>query len=241
MTPAFSPTLTPRGPAALLLLARLDSRRLPRKQLADLGGRPVIGRTIDRLRRCGVVDAIAVATSDRPVDDALEDLAAQEGVGCFRGDGADVAGRCLAAMQALDLDWFIRICGDSPFADPAIVDAVAQTFLSDPEIDIATNVFPRGYPIGASAEAVSRQAMARICEQTDDLAWLEHVTAWAYEHPERFRIANVHPGDARYEGVSVAIDTPEDLERARRAVAALPDPSAATLDQVTAAYAHRSG
>ncbi|MEQ8602029.1 MAG: NTP transferase domain-containing protein [Marivibrio sp.] len=238
---AFTPTLTPRGPAALLLLARLDSRRLPGKQLADLGGRPVIGRTIDRLRRCGVVDAIVLATSDRPVDDALEDLAAEEGVACFRGDGADVAGRCLAAMRALDLDWFIRICGDSPFADPALVDAVAETFLRDPAVDIATNVFPRGYPVGASAEAVSRPAMARICEASDDLAWREHVTAWAYEHPHDFRIENVHPGDERYQGLSVAIDTPDDLERARRAVAALDDPTAATLAEIVAAYAKTTG
>ncbi|NIR59237.1 MAG: 3-deoxy-manno-octulosonate cytidylyltransferase, partial [Gammaproteobacteria bacterium] len=35
-------TATDRGASAVLLLARLDSRRLPGKGLADLGGRPLL-------------------------------------------------------------------------------------------------------------------------------------------------------------------------------------------------------
>lgn len=232
----FTPTRTTRGPAALILLARLDSRRLPGKGLLDLGGRPVLGRAIDRLRRCRVVDAVLIGTSDRAVDDDLEAFAEAEGVGCFRGDGADVAGRCLAAMAAHGLDWFVRICGDSPFADPETTDAVAEAFLADPALDIATNVFPRGYPIGASAEAVSRPAMARICAATDDLTWREHVTAWAYENPDPYRIRNIAPNHARYRGLSIAVDTPDDLARARAVLPRLGDPADATLDEVVAAY-----
>jgi len=229
-------TQTVRGPAALVLLARLDSRRLPGKGLADLGGRPVLGRAIDRLRRCQVVNEIVLATSTRAVDDPLETFANAEGIACVRGDAADVAGRCLQAMEGLGLNWFVRICGDSPFVDPEVTDAVAEAFLSDPALDIATNVFPRGYPIGASAEALSRQAMARICKATDDLKWREHVTAWAYEQSRDFNIRNLSPIHARYKGVSIAVDTPEDLERARAVVQKLDDPAEASLDEVIALY-----
>ncbi|NIR59238.1 MAG: acylneuraminate cytidylyltransferase, partial [Gammaproteobacteria bacterium] len=45
-------------------------------------------------------------------------------------------------MDAHALDWFIRICGDSPFLDPAVTDAVAQAFLAPDAPDIATNVHP---------------------------------------------------------------------------------------------------
>ena len=152
-------TATDRGESAVLLLARLDSRRLPGKGLVDLGGRPLLGRTVDRIRRCSAVADIVLATSDRSVDDPLAAFAAAEDIPCYRGDAADVAGRCLAAMDAHGLDWFIRICGDSPFLDPAVTDAVAKAFVSAPEPDIATNVHPRGFPIGASAEAVSRPAL----------------------------------------------------------------------------------
>lgn len=229
-------TKTARGNAALILLARLDSRRLPGKGLKDLGGRPVLGRAMDRLRRCREVSDIVVATTARPVDDDLAAFSEKEGIPCYRGSSDDVAGRCLSAMKELKLDWFVRICGDSPFVDPGITDRIARTFLDGPSIDIATNVFPRGYPIGASAEAVSRDAIERICAATDDVKWLEHVTAWAYEHPADFNIANVAPENDRYQDLSIAVDTPEDLEKARNAVTALEDPAMADLDAIVRVY-----
>ncbi|NMM46327.1 NTP transferase domain-containing protein [Rhodospirillaceae bacterium KN72] len=222
---------TDRGPAALLLLARLDSRRLPGKGLMDLGGRPVLGRAVDRLRRCGIVNDMILATSDRAIDDPLEAFAEAEGIGCYRGDAHDVAKRCTDACTDNGLDWFIRICGDSPFADPAVVDSVARRFL-DAGVDLATNVYPRSFPIGASAEAVSRAAMERILAATDDLAYREHVTLYAYEHPADFTIDSVLPADPGYEDLSIAVDTPEDLDRARRLIALLPDPKTATLEEI---------
>lgn len=231
MTESFEASATARGPAALILLARLDSRRLPRKGLMDLGGRPVLGRAIDRLRRCRHVPAMILATSDRPVDDDLAVFAQREGIGLFRGDAADVAKRCADACDAFGLEWFIRICGDSPFTDPETVDRVAEAFLAD-AAEIATNVFPRSFPIGASAEAVSRAGIGRILDATDDLAYREHVTLYAYEHPEEFRIDSVAPDDPGYEHLSIAVDTPEDLERARKLIAQLPDPAGASLSDI---------
>lgn len=228
-------TETTRGKAALILLARLDSRRLPGKGLMDLAGRTVLGRAVDRLRRCDVVQDMILATTDRPVDDPLELWADGEGVAVYRGDTNDVAGRCLAACVSNELDWFIRICGDSPMIDPHVVDRVAGTYLGADEPDLASNVFPRAYPIGCSAEAVSRAAMTRICAETNDLGYLEHVTLWAYENKARYRIASVSPGHDRYADRSIAIDTQEDLDRARGLIAALQDPVSATLDEILAA------
>lgn len=222
---------TSRGPAALILLARLDSRRLPGKGLMDLGGRPVLGRAVDRLRRCGIVSDIILATSDRAIDDDLDAFATDEGIGCYRGDAHDVAKRCVDACDAYGLDWFVRICGDSPFADPDVVDDVSRCFLTT-GADVATNVYPRSFPIGASAEAVSKDAMNRVLAATDDLAYREHVTLYAYEHPDTFTIESVPPADDDYEALSIAIDTPEDLTRARRLIALLPDPNTATLAEI---------
>lgn len=224
-------TATSRGNAAILLLARLDSRRLPGKGLMDLGGRPVLGRAIDRLQRCSQVSTIILATTDRAVDDPLAAFAETEGIGCFRGDALDVAKRCVDACNAFNLDWFVRICGDSPFADPQVVDQVSEVFLKG-RSDIATNVYPRSFPVGASAEAVSRVAMERILEATPDLAYREHVTLYAYENPNDFGIDSVLPDDPSYEKHSIAVDTQEDLSRARKLIALLPNPETATLDEI---------
>ena len=62
--------------AALILLARMDSRRLPGKGLLDLGGRPVLGLAADRLKRARLVSDVIIATSDRDVDTPLAEFAA---------------------------------------------------------------------------------------------------------------------------------------------------------------------
>lgn len=227
---------TRRGRAALFLLARLDSSRLPGKGLMDLGGRPVLGRAIDRLRRCGIVNDLVLATTDRSVDDPLEAFSEAEGILCFRGDALDVAKRCHDACIAHDLDWFVRICGDSPFADPEIVDGVARAF-EESGAELATNVYPRSCPIGVSAEAVSTSAMAKILQATPDLAFREHVTLYAYEHPKAFKIESVPPDIPGYSDVSVAVDTPEDLINARALIDSLGDPTTATLSDILEAKA----
>lgn len=221
-------TSTQRGNAAFIVLARLDSNRLPGKGLMDLGGKPLLSHTVARLRQAPHPLDIILATSDREIDDPLETFAEKEGVACFRGDAADVAGRCLAAMEAFSLDWFVRICGDSPFIDPEVSSWVVDLFIAS-GADIATNVFPRSYPVGSSAEAVSKSAMQRICAETDDVSILEHVTAYAYSNPERFRISNLPTDDPIFAGKSIAVDTPEDLERAQRLLRQFPNAANAPL------------
>ena len=71
---------------AAIVQARTGSSRLPRKVLADLGGRPLIAFLLERLRRCDVVEAIVLATTNQPDDDELVDLAESLGVNVIRGD-----------------------------------------------------------------------------------------------------------------------------------------------------------
>ena len=59
---------------AVIVQARSGSSRLPRKVLADLGGRPLIVFLLERLRRCALVEAIVLATTDQPADNELAAL-----------------------------------------------------------------------------------------------------------------------------------------------------------------------
>ncbi|MEQ9491119.1 MAG: NTP transferase domain-containing protein [Alphaproteobacteria bacterium] len=217
--------------AAHIVLARLNSRRLPGKGLMDLGGKPLLHLTLERLRRCKTVTRIILATSNSDVDDPLEDFAKNEGIEVFRGDPDDVAGRCLACAKANRLDWFIRICGDSPFIDPAVVDQVANLYVDD-GVEIATNVLKRSYPVGCSAEAVDTAALSRLCATTRDMRYLEHVTAFFYENPDIFMISSLEAPDDRYENVSIAVDTEQDYVRTKWVYDHLSDPVTAPLDEV---------
>ena len=83
----------------IILQARLASTRLPGKALAVLGGRTLLEHCIRRLIDSGV-DRIVLATTDRPEDDPLAEIARRCGVGTFRGASDDVLGRFAAAADA---------------------------------------------------------------------------------------------------------------------------------------------
>jgi spore coat polysaccharide biosynthesis protein SpsF (cytidylyltransferase family) len=228
---AVSPDVPRR--LGILVFARMSSRRLPGKALLEIGGRPMLEHVLRRLGRVAGVPPIVVATSDRAEDDAIAAFASRHGAEVFRGDLADVAGRALAAAEAYGLDAFVRISGDSPFLDPALVAAALARHAAD-RPDVTTNVFPRSYPPGCSVEVVERSALAQALPRMT-AEEQEHVTLHFYRHAEACRIVNLVAPAGRYDGVHLAVDSAADLARARAVAAALGDRLlVADLDEVAA-------
>lgn len=217
--------------AAFIVVARLSSNRLPRKALLDLGGAPLLQLTFDRLKQSKHLNKIILATSTNPADDLLADFGKDYGVPVFRGSEEDVAGRCFNCARQHRLDWFVRICGDSPFVDPAIVDKVIELYKEE-RPDIATNVHPRTFPVGCSAEAVTTTAMQRLTVTTKDMRYLEHVTAFFYENEHMFQVENVAAEDDRYNGQSIAVDDQTDYDRTVWVYEHLENPRSAGLDEI---------
>ncbi len=223
-----------RGKGALVLLARLDSSRLPGKQLKPLNDDfNVMELLVKRLSACAIESNMIIATSDRDLDQPLEDFALSHDLGIFRGNAHNVAQRCLDCMKAHHLDWYVRICADSPLMDPAIVDQVVEEFLQN-DSDLTSNVFiSHTFPFGCSVEIITLKAMQRICDSTDDMYYLEHVTAYAYQHPNEFNIQGVDAKEKYSNEVqSISVDTPEDLEKSRWIVSQMDDPIHATLAEI---------
>ncbi|MFN3200753.1 MAG: cytidylyltransferase domain-containing protein [Bradymonadia bacterium] len=221
----------------VIVLARLDSRRLPGKALAPIGPRPLLGHVFDRVKHIevegGATPQIVLATSTRSIDEPIACLARSEDIPVFRGSADDVARRCLDCAITFGFERFVRVCGDSPFFNAQLTSALLKLHEAL-DLDVTTNVMPRSFPAGASVEIVSTAALARALDDpniTD--ADREHVTAHFYRHPLRFRIHNVSCPAERYKGVSLAVDTPEDLVRTRWVMERLPmETDRADLDTV---------
>ncbi|HET7568269.1 MAG TPA: NTP transferase domain-containing protein [Gaiellaceae bacterium] len=200
---------------AAVVQARMSSQRLPGKVLAPLAGRPALAWLLERLAGFEVV----VATSGEPSDDPVAAFCAERGVECFRGPLADVAARFAGAVERYGLDAFVRVNGDSPLLDPALVARGIELFRAT-EPDLATNVFPRSFPPGQSVEVVRAETFLAARPEFDERD-REHVTTFFYARPERFRIENFAAA-APYEGPSHALDTAEDLARLEAWARALP-------------------
>jgi spore coat polysaccharide biosynthesis protein SpsF len=218
----------------------MGSARLPGKMLADLAGQPLIARVLDRARCVNGVTPV-VATTTRADDDPLAVAVAALGMPVFRGDGADVAGRALACARAFGFERFARVTGDSPFLEPTLYDTLLRRH-RDEALDLATNAFPRSFPVGVTAEVIATAALARVCAATAEPHFREHMTTYVYENPGAFRIANEAAPDDRYAGLHLAVDTPADLARAVWIVERLGrDAAAAPLDRVVALARRHDG
>jgi spore coat polysaccharide biosynthesis protein SpsF len=196
----------------IVIQARLGSTRFPGKVLADLGGRPMLARQIERLRRVSGVDRLVIATTDRPSDDPVADFARSlDGVGLWRGPEDDVLARFAGAAAAFGLDVVGRVTGDCPFIDPDVVGRVLAAFAAAPDCGYASNCRPRSWPFGFDVEVVSRAALDLANAEATDPFDREHVLVYIFTRPERFRCVNVADDTGRWKDLRLTVDYPDDL------------------------------
>lgn len=205
-----------------IIQARMGSRRLPGKALARIVGKPLLAYVLERLRRCRDLDQIVVATSNELADTAIYDFCQRHEVACVRGDHENVARRLVETLERLPCDAFVRVCGDSPLIDPQIIDMAVELYRTG-RYDLVTNTQPRTFPTGQSVEVVQAQVLRDALGEMHAPEHFEHVTRFFYEHPRRFRIFNL-AAEQKYDGVSLAVDTPEDLERMEKVIAGFDRP-----------------
>ena len=134
-----------------LVQARIGSTRLPGKVLKKIVNRPVIDLLLTRLSESKKIDQIVVATSKNTKDDTLKDVVESLGYDCFRGSEDDVLDRYYQAAKEAEADSVVRITGDCPLIDPAIVDEVIDRYRKN-GVDYASNFTPPTFPDGLDTE-----------------------------------------------------------------------------------------
>lgn len=192
--------------------ARMGSSRLPGKVLMSLAGRPVLDHVIARVAAAERIDAVVVATSDLPGDDAIAERCAALGHACVRGSETDVLSRYAAAVRASDARIVARVTSDCPLFSPRILDGMLATF--DPEcMDYMSTNWPRRtFPVGLDCEVMRADALLAIAATATDAYDREHVTPHFYRNPDRFRLAG-YPCPQPLADLSITLDTAEDYER----------------------------
>lgn len=131
--------VTDRGVTFRIVVpARHASVRLPGKPLADICGKPMIVRVLERVHAAGAAE-VCVATDHEGVRDAV--LAAGGEVVMTRADhpsGTDRLAEVAILRAWADDDIVVNVQGDEPLIDPEIISAVAAALAADPEAAIAT-------------------------------------------------------------------------------------------------------
>ena len=212
-----------------IVQARMSSTRLPGKVLLPLHGMPMIAFMCQRVRRARLVDALVLATSTDLADDALAAEAARHGIDCHRGDLADVLSRFEGAASAANADLIVRLTGDCPLIEPALIDLVVRT-LSERGADYASNVTVPTYPDGLDVEAFTRAALTQAHADARLPSEREHVTPFIRNHPERFAQASVE-SVVDLSSLRWTVDHADDLAMVRELLAGFTPAQAVEADR----------
>lgn len=201
-----------------VLQARLSSSRLPGKVLMPVGGMPMICFMIERLRRSRRIDRLVLATSSDASDDALAEAVAAHGTAVVRGPLDDVLGRFVMALEAFPAEVVVRLTGDCPLIDPAVVDRVIECVTTG-RAPYASNTTPPTYPDGLDCEAFPADLLRHAAAEARLLSEREHVTPWiraaVADRSETVR-CSVDLSSLRW-----TVDYADDLELVRAMVARL--------------------
>lgn len=217
--------------AAIVLQARMGSRRLPGKSLALIGRRTVLARCVERLRAESRLPVI-VATTTAAIDDAIAREAEGLGAALVRGAERDVLSRYLLAASTFMLTHVVRATADNPAVDSA---APARTLaaLRRRRADYATE---EGLPLGAAVEAFTVEALRRAGERTDMPYDREHVTPYLRRAFEMKAVSEPAPAPLQRPDLRLTVDTAADLAFLRRVYAGLdPRPRPVPLADIIAA------
>lgn len=163
-----------------IVQARMGSTRLPNKVMKLIGGIPMIELLLSRLARSVELDEIVVATSVDERNQPLVDHVSKLGFRCYQGSENDVLERYIHAAKMAQADVIVRITGDCPLVDPALVDEALRSFKAV-DVDYLSNTTPPSYPDGLDTEVFSFLALLRAAEETEKPYDHEHVTPYLRE------------------------------------------------------------
>jgi len=196
-----------------ILQARCSSKRLPRKVLSSVNGKPIILWQLERILQSNEISRVIVATSDDASDDELVDLLDDQGFEVSRGNLDNVLERFIRVINEQGIDSFVRLTADCPLFMPAIADKLISKF-HELQVDYLSNTITPTFPDGCDVEVVKSEKLFQLFGSQPSEAEQEHVTLGLYKR-NKFAVCVNIENDQNESNYRWTLDTHEDLDFVR--------------------------
>lgn len=156
----------------------MGSARLPGKSMMDLAGAPLVGRILERVKRCTRLDEIVLAIPDTQHDRVLGQLGREHSVTVFAGSENDLVERYYQAALASRAEVVGRLPADNATPEPGEIDRIVDHHLSLGRRGFSSNlsvIADSGYPDGIGAEVFDLSLLAEARARNTDARQREHV------------------------------------------------------------------
>lgn len=185
----------------VVIPARYASSRLPGKPLADIGGKPMVVRVVERALDAGA-DEVIVAVDDARVRDAVEQAGYRAVMTAIdHASGTDRLAEVAEILDCADDDIIVNVQGDEPLIDPVMIRECALCLTTHEQASIATLAHPlhdlseflspnvvkvvtdeQGYALYFSRAPIPwpRDALAAGASLPEHFSALRHIGLYAY-------------------------------------------------------------
>ena len=194
-----------------IIQVRSSSKRLKNKVMKKINGKPILYYVYNRVAMSKKIKKIIVACSNNKSDDKIYSYCKSEGYLVVRGSLNNVVQRFQKVIKKYNLDYFIRINGDSPCMDQYVIDSVYRNFHKY-KCDVATNVYPRSFPKGLSVEIIKSQIFKNLKNFKLNSYNKEHITSCFYQNSFKYKILNIK-NQKNHSKKSLALDTEIDFKK----------------------------
>ena len=190
-----------------VIVARLNSSRLPNKALKKISGEESLSLLIKRIKKCKKIDEIILATSKNKNDQKLERIASRCKIKFFKGDLENVSNRFFEAAKKFKLDHIVRITGDDILRDEIMIDKAVVSHLENScDVTITTNM-----PYGTQTEIFTFECIKAIMENAEELNNTEYLE-WFLQNDRNFSVNYLKSDYIFNQDIRLTLDYPEDLK-----------------------------
>jgi len=207
----------------MIIQARMGSMRLPGKSLMDLAGAPLVGRILERVKRCSRLDEIILAIPDTYENLPLRQLGEDYCVKVFSGSEHDLVERFYQAAIWAEADYIVRLPADNATPEPSEIDRIIIHHLSLGRPGFSSNlsvIQNNEYPDGIGAEIFDLELLATVRQKNLNSKLREHIHLNFFDYstgqpvnPQEFPISTVKcPNTFRRPDLVLDVNTFEQYE-----------------------------
>jgi 3-deoxy-manno-octulosonate cytidylyltransferase (CMP-KDO synthetase) len=119
----------------IVIPARLDSSRLPKKVLLDLKGKTVIQRVYEQCLKVKNIDGVYIATDSSEIEEVCRSFTNH--IILTKSTHQSGTDRIGEAVAGIDCDIVVNVQGDEPFIDPNLIEELVHSF-NDDQVSMAS-------------------------------------------------------------------------------------------------------
>ena len=119
----------------IVIPARLDSSRLPKKVLLDLKGKTVIQRVYEQCLKVKNIDGVYIATDSTEIEEVCRSFTNH--IILTKSTHQSGTDRIGEAVAGIDCDIVVNVQGDEPFIDPNLIEELVNSF-NDDQVSMAS-------------------------------------------------------------------------------------------------------